>query len=138
MNIHRQIDVGRFSLLMYRGTLIRCILCIAILSIFLYCYIDKQNDLTELRLEIPTLAKEVKALCEENSRLRYEVERFENPENLLELARRPEFSHLKHPLVKEILTCQEGIALHTPSDEEKTEALLSQTPKPTLAFGASH
>ena len=35
-------------------------------------YIEKQNELTELRLAIPVLDKEVKALSEENRRLKYE------------------------------------------------------------------
>ncbi len=72
-------------------------LCIAIAGMTLYAYIDKQNELTELRLAIPVLAKEVKELQEENIRLRYEIDRFESPIHLMELMRKPEYSHLKFP-----------------------------------------
>lgn len=72
----------------------------------LYAYVRQQNDLTKVRIELPRLAKEVRQLEEQNSRLRYEIERFENPKHLMELAKRPEFSHLKHPLIGEIFVLQ--------------------------------
>lgn len=82
---------------------IRVAFCIFIAGMTLYFYIDKQNELTELRLAIPVLAKEVKGINEENIRLRYEIDRFESPIHLIELLRKPEFSHLHYPYVKEIL-----------------------------------
>lgn len=72
-------------------------LCILIAGFMLYFYIDKLNELTELRLAIPALAKEVKQIQEANIRLRYEIDQFESPIHLMELARKPEFSHLKYP-----------------------------------------
>jgi hypothetical protein len=65
------------------------------LYLHFYCegfYIDKQNQLTELRLMIPTLAKEAK----------------ESPIHLMELARKPEFSHLRWPYLNEVITLQQG------------------------------
>ena len=79
----------------------RVFFCIVAASITLYAYIDKQNDLTELRLAIPALAKEVKAINEENIRLRYEIDRFESPIHLMELMRKPEYSHLKFPYLSQ-------------------------------------
>lgn len=77
----------------------------------LFGYIEKQNDLTELRLAIPALAKEVKSLQEENIRLTYEIEHFESPIHLMELMRKPEFSHLKYPYLNDEIFLPQGIAL---------------------------
>lgn len=89
---------------MKHGILIRLLFCVTSLGFFLYAYIEKQNSITELRLEIPHAMRAVQAIEEENVRLQYEVDKFENPMHLMELARRPEFSHLKHPLTSEIVT----------------------------------
>jgi hypothetical protein len=69
----------------------------------LYTYIDKHNELVELRLLIPQVSKDLKAIQEENMRLKYEIDRFESPIHLMELARKPEFSHLKYPQVSEVI-----------------------------------
>lgn len=68
----------------------------------LYAYVKQQNDVVKVRIELPRLSREVRLLEEQNSRLRYEIERFENPKHLMELAKRPEYSHLKHPLADDI------------------------------------
>jgi len=96
---------------MNKGILARLLICIFVFSFCLYSYIDKQNQLTQLRIRIPDLAKKVSEIQEDNMQLQYEIDRFENPQHLMELARHSEFSHLKHPLVKEIVTVQEGLAL---------------------------
>lgn len=85
---------------------LRLFLCILILGLHLYYYVDQQNELMELRLNIPPLSKELRALEEENLRLEYQVEQFESPVHLIELAQKPEFSHLKHPLQKDILVIE--------------------------------
>ena len=66
----------------------------------------KQNDLTELGLR-SRYYREVKILNEENQRLKYEIEQFESPIHLMELARKPEFSHLKYPTLNEIVILEE-------------------------------
>lgn len=78
-------------------TAIRVLACIVSAGLALYAYIDKTNELTELRLAIPMMSKAVKRLEEENIRLKYEIDRFESPIHLMELQRNPEFSHLKYP-----------------------------------------
>ena len=85
------------------GFLIRLFLCIFIFGIHLYKFVDKQNELTELRLRIPPLAQMVREIEEENKSLQYEIDAFESPSRLMEFARRPEFAHLKHPLSTEVL-----------------------------------
>jgi hypothetical protein len=117
-----------------KGLLIRILICIGACGIFLYSYVDKQNAVTWRRLEIPVLAKEIKDLKEANTRLQYEIDLFESPEHLMELARHSEFSHLKHPMLKDIVTMQEGLALQISSEEKKdTSAAL---PKLKFAIGA--
>ncbi|MCC5832640.1 MAG: septum formation initiator family protein [Chlamydiales bacterium] len=86
------------------GIFIRVCLCILTMGLFLYAFISKQNDITELRLQIPIASRELQAIQQENVRLKFEIDRFENPAYLMELARRPQFSHLKHPLMNEIIT----------------------------------
>lgn len=81
----------------------RLFVCIFLMSLALYFTIDKQNGLTELRLAIPAVEKQVRQLQKENIQLQYEVERFENPLYLLELLRKPEFSHLHFPLENEVV-----------------------------------
>lgn len=82
---------------------IRIFACIFAVSIALYAYIEKHNELTELRIALPTLAKEVHAIHEENKRLGYEIDRFESPIHLMELSKKPEFSHLKYPYQDDIV-----------------------------------
>jgi hypothetical protein len=118
---------------MNRALLIRIAICIFSFGFFLYSYIDKQNNLTKLRINIPTLVKEVGSIHEECTRMQYEIDQFENPGHLIELARHSEFSHLKHPFIKDILTVDEGIAIQ--GVVEKQEEIVQVKPKLTLAVG---
>jgi hypothetical protein len=90
---------------------IRLFICILAAGLTLFAYIEKQNGLTELRLAIPALAKEVKNLHEENKRLTYEIRHFESPIHLMELMRKPEFSHLKYPMLPEVVFLPQGTTL---------------------------
>ena len=67
----------------------------------MYAYIHKQNQLTKVRFEIPVLMKGLRSIQEENTRLEYEIERFEHPIHLMNLSKQPEFSHLEHPTLDE-------------------------------------
>jgi len=69
----------------------------------MYVYIGQLNEIMKLRLDIPPLERELKAIREENERLSYEIDRFENPLHLMELLRRPEYGHLRHPTVDEVI-----------------------------------
>ncbi len=71
-------------------------ICIAGCGSMLYSYINTQNVLCARRLILPSLAKEVSVLHEENTRLRFEIERFEDPKNLMQLAKMQNFRHLKY------------------------------------------
>lgn len=84
--------------------------CLGVLGLCLYSYLNTQNQLTHLKIRLPDVEKEVKLIQEENRRLAYEIDLFENPAHLIELAHYPEYAHLKHPLLKEILTVPEAFA----------------------------
>lgn len=109
----------------------RSAVCISAFGLFLYAYIDKQNAVMQLRIKIPSLVKEIRAIEEENTKLQYEIDQFENPNHLMELARHNEFSHLKHPLITDILTVSEGAALHKASGLD--DELLAPSPQLPLA-----
>jgi hypothetical protein len=95
-----------------KGLLIRISICIMFFGICLYSYIDRHNNLTALKMKVPHLVKEIVQINQEINMLQYEVDQFESPLHLMELARHPEYSHLKHPLIEDILTIEEGVALH--------------------------
>lgn len=81
----------------------RIAFCIFVAGLTLYLYIDDLNKLTGLRLAIPALVKEVKSIHDENIQIQYEIETFESPIHLMELLRKPEFSHLHYPYVKDVV-----------------------------------
>jgi hypothetical protein len=83
--------------------LIRLCVCIFIVGMSLYAYVNKHNTLTEVQMRLPVLTKELIMCDEENVRLQFTIEKFENPLHLMELARKPEFSHLKHPYTRDII-----------------------------------
>lgn len=79
-------------------------ICIFFAGLTLYAHINKNNELTALQLAIPQLEKKVKKLKKENERLQYEIDQFESPLHLMELLRKPEFSHLKYPFTDDVIT----------------------------------
>ncbi len=95
-----------------KGLLLKLGICLGVLGLCLYSYLETQNELTQLKIRIPDVEKEIKIVREENRRLAYEIDQFENPAHLIELAHHPEFSHLKHPLLREILTVPEAFAIN--------------------------
>lgn len=105
---------------MPRGLLLRLGFCLGVLSLCFYSYLNRQNELTHLKIRLPQLERDIKLLSDENCRLQYEIERIENPTRLIELAHRPEFGNLKHPLMKEVLTLPEGVALKSDSDNSSS------------------
>lgn len=83
--------------------MVRLLVVVVAVGATVYGYIHKQNALTEIRLSIPTLQRDLKKIQDENVRLQYEIERFESPLHLMELARKPEFAHLRYPSSKEVI-----------------------------------
>ncbi|MGK5594410.1 MAG: hypothetical protein ACSNEK_03520 [Parachlamydiaceae bacterium] len=81
-------------------------ICLFALTLSLYLYIDYLNQVMEERLKIPILKKELHEIKEKNVLLQYEIDRFENPSNLMELAKKSEYSHLKYPQNNEIMVVE--------------------------------
>jgi hypothetical protein len=119
---------------MQKSLFVRIVICLFTCGFAFYSYLDKQNDLTSLRIAIPTKMKSLKAIQEENMRLHYEIDQFENPGHLMQLARSGEFAHLKQPLATEVITLREEfIAQQTKEEETSVSFKLS----PSLAVGTS-
>jgi hypothetical protein len=70
---------------------------------FLYAFINEQNHLVKLRLQIPEIQKKVALMEQENTQLQFQIDQFEQPSHLLELRKTPQFSHLKQPVEDEII-----------------------------------
>lgn len=87
---------------MSRGLLVRLLICILFVGALLFQTIRWQNKITALRLEIPKINQQLRAVEGEVSRLRFEIEKFENPAHLLELTQDPQFSHLRYPTGGEV------------------------------------
>ncbi len=89
------------------GFFLRILICIVIFGLAQFAYVVRHNALTEKRLLIPILEQKLQKLIEENERLTYEKESFENPIHMLELLQKPQFKHLKHPRLDEIIVIKE-------------------------------
>lgn len=87
-------------------------ICFAVFGSCLYLYLQEQNDLAKIKMQLPQKEKEIAVLREEMRRLAYQLDQVENPSRLIELAHLPEFRHLKHPVLKEILTVPEALVLN--------------------------
>lgn len=82
---------------------IKIFLCLFIFGLMLYRYLDRQNTITELRLQIPALEINLSSLLEENVDLQFIIDHFESPENLMELLNLPDYSYLKYIQENEII-----------------------------------
>ncbi len=81
----------------------RFFICMAVSVVLLYSYIHKQNQLTVLQMKVPLVQKKLKLVEDEIAYLQCEKEKFENPVHLMELLRQPQFAHLKHPCISDII-----------------------------------
>jgi len=75
-----------------------------ILLFFLYAYINQQNAIVDLRLQIPQIEKELARCNQENTELQFKIDQFENPAALIKLWQKPQWRHLKQPFEDEIIT----------------------------------
>ena len=108
--------------------LIQLFCCICLFGVFMYLYLDRQNELTHLRIQIPKVTEENHLLCEEVARLQYLIDRFEDPQHLMELATLPEYKHLKHPYFHNVLTVKEGFAINQEDSKEASKGFSLSIP----------
>lgn len=100
------------------SSLIRVFICLFTLGAFLYFYVDQLNAHTELKVKIPALAKEIENLEQSSIQLAYEIECFKNPQNLMQLAKQPQYSHLKFPYQDQLMEVPVYLGKSsTPSEE---------------------
>ncbi len=111
---------------------IKMFICLFSMGGCLYAYLEEQNEVTKLRMEIPKLGQDLKEISEENMRLRFEIESFENPKHLMELVLQHEYSHLKHPVVSDIVMVKQEKREKSLSDQGKKETFLY----PSVVVGA--
>lgn len=69
----------------------------------MYCYVNKQNEITKIRLAIPRTSANLRELKEENVSLSFIIERYESSENLMEIASLPECEGLHYPTVESLV-----------------------------------
>ena len=112
--------------------LLQILCCLTVFTFYLYHMIQKQNKINYLSLHLPKIVKDLKAIEEENMRLRFQVNCFESPDHLMQLIKSQEYTHLKTPILKEIFTLPEGLALHEDSGSEFHPSSVTQ---PVLAVG---
>lgn len=55
-------------------------------------------------MQIPLKQKELQKIEQINTRLQFDIDAFENPLHLMQMAREEKFQHLKYPLSNEIIT----------------------------------
>ena len=119
---------------MNKGVFFRIFVCVLFFGFCLYSYLDLQNEITQLRIQIPALMGEVRRMEEENTHFQYKIERFESPENLLNLAKSAAYSHLKFPICSEVISMRQGDSLQ--GKQEPYRKTLKKQPNITFATGA--
>jgi len=103
---------------MNKSIVCKILICLFSFGLCLYFYIEKQNQLTSFKIEIPKVVKEINELKEEIKKMQFELEVFENPAYLMQLIKQPEFGYLKHPFVEDVLTMPQGIAFFDKKQKE--------------------
>ena len=83
--------------------MIRLLGCVLLFGGTLTLFLEQNNRLTKLRMELPHLQQELATGRDREQVLQVELERQESPDKLLEWARRPEFSHLEYPVRDEVV-----------------------------------
>ena len=119
--------------------LLKLSVCVLSVSAGLYTHLEEQNELTQIRMQVPKLENELLAIEEFNTRLRFEIEKFESPVHLMELANQCEFSHLRHPYADDVLVVAVDGAIGEASKEKFSveEPLpLDKRAAPTIILGA--
>ena len=83
------------------------LICLAAAAAVTYNIVDRENELTALRRQLPQIERELRRLNEENRHLQYDVDRFATPLHLMELAEKPEFGHLHFPYSNDVVIIDE-------------------------------
>jgi cell division protein FtsL len=113
--------------------LAKSVVCLGFLGFSVCSYLSKHNTCMALKMQIPKVMEEIKIIQEENEALSYQIECFENPQNLLNIAKSCQFSHLQFPPLENILAIKkDGILPKTPN----TLAEKINQPTPPVVIGS--
>lgn len=82
---------------MNRYRFFRLVVFVCFFGGLLYAYVNKQNDLTKLQLEMPCLWSSLRQLEQENVALGFLIDKLESPEHLMRIADLPEYHYLHYP-----------------------------------------
>lgn len=103
---------------MKKRIFLQSLLCLTAFGVMLYSYISTCHEVREKQALVYQSSKQLAILSEENTRLSYEIDRFEDPKNLMQLAKSKKFSHLKVPSSDEVIICSKTQALDIPIQRE--------------------
>ena len=76
---------------------IRLFGCIVCLSFLLYSYVSVQNQVVHQQFKLQPLVKDVQKLKELNRQMFFEIQQFEDPNQLMLFAQNDQFRHLAFP-----------------------------------------
>ena len=79
---------------MNKGPLGKILICVISFSVALCALLHGRNHVTKQMIHLPRLSHELALIEEQNTILRFEVEKFENPSRLLHLLQTEEYAHL--------------------------------------------
>lgn len=79
---------------MNKGPLSKILICVISFSVALCAYLHTRNHVTKKMIHLPRLLHELALIQEQNTILRFEMEKFENPSYLLQLLQTKEYAHL--------------------------------------------
>lgn len=80
---------------MKKNQFITYLIPLLVVATLIFLYIREHNDLTELRIQVPKLEREISSLEAEKIKLQFELEQFFSPSRLEEISRRAQYAHLK-------------------------------------------
>ncbi|WP_213318474.1 hypothetical protein [Chlamydiifrater volucris] len=93
---------------MHKLLFFRLAACCLFSAILMYSYVNKQNEITKVRLAIPRTSADLRELEEENVSLSFIIERYESSENLMEIASLPEYEGLHYPTIDSLVFLDAG------------------------------
>lgn len=81
---------------MNRAWFYRIVAGLGCFAAFLYAYVVHHNRVLQLQMDIPKIAKEVREIEQDNIRLRFKIQQFEDPSNLMKTLAMKEYLHLEY------------------------------------------
>ncbi len=84
-------------------TLQSIIVCFVSTAICFSLIIRDTLSLTQLKMDVPEIEQEVKTIEGEIDRLNVEITAFKSPINLIQLLKKPTYSHLSQPFEEDVI-----------------------------------